>query len=105
MPNVDVVQGDLLDQDIDVIVNAWNRNIIPWWLLLPQGVSGAIKGGGNIMSRVAAIGGASLGVTCSDRPPCFPPVRLELPPDPRHPSRCGRAPKQAHGQLPLVAIQ
>jgi O-acetyl-ADP-ribose deacetylase len=35
--------GDLLDQDVDVIVNAWNRNIIPWWLLLPQGVSGAIK--------------------------------------------------------------
>jgi O-acetyl-ADP-ribose deacetylase (regulator of RNase III) len=28
---------------VDVIVNAWNRNIIPWWLLLPQGVSGAIK--------------------------------------------------------------
>src|SRR5262249_40671350 len=27
----------------EVIVNAWNRNIIPWWLLLPQGVSGAIK--------------------------------------------------------------
>ena len=41
--NVPVVQGDLLDQDVDVIVNAWNRNIIPWWLLLPQGVSGAIK--------------------------------------------------------------
>jgi O-acetyl-ADP-ribose deacetylase (regulator of RNase III) len=38
-----VVYGDLLDQDVDVIVNAWNRNIIPWWLLLPQGVSGAIK--------------------------------------------------------------
>ena len=38
-----VVDGDLLDQDVDVIVNAWNRNIIPWWLLLPQGVSGAIK--------------------------------------------------------------
>jgi O-acetyl-ADP-ribose deacetylase (regulator of RNase III) len=35
--------GDLLDQDVDVIVNAWNRNIIPWWLLLPQGVSRAIK--------------------------------------------------------------
>ena len=31
------------DQDVEVIVNAWNRNIIPWWLLLPQGVSGAIK--------------------------------------------------------------
>ena len=37
-----VTEGDLLDQDVDVIVNAWNRNIIPWWLLLPQGVSGAI---------------------------------------------------------------
>ena len=33
----------MLDQDVDVIVNAWNRNIFPWWLLLPQGVSGAIK--------------------------------------------------------------
>lgn len=38
-----VVNGDLLDQDVEVIVNAWNRNVIPWWLLLPQGVSGAIK--------------------------------------------------------------
>ena len=38
-----IVEGDLLDQDVEVIVNAWNRNIIPWWLLLPQGVSGAIK--------------------------------------------------------------
>ncbi|MCY2995527.1 MAG: macro domain-containing protein [Planctomycetota bacterium] len=41
--NVTAVEGNLLDQDVDVIVNAWNRNIIPWWLLLPQGVSGAIK--------------------------------------------------------------
>lgn len=38
-----VVDGDLLGQDVEVIVNAWNRNVIPWWLLLPQGVSGAIK--------------------------------------------------------------
>ena len=38
-----VVQGDLLEQPVEVIVNAWNRNILPWWLLLPQGVSGAIK--------------------------------------------------------------
>ena len=38
-----VTNGDLLAQDVEVIVNAWNRNIIPWWLLLPQGVSGAIK--------------------------------------------------------------
>ncbi len=42
-PSIEVVEGDLLDQDVEVIVNAWNRNIIPWWLLLPQGVSGAIK--------------------------------------------------------------
>lgn len=41
--NIHVVEGNLLDQAVDVIVNAWNRNIIPWWLLLPQGVSGAIK--------------------------------------------------------------
>lgn len=37
------VQGDLLDQDVDALVNAWNRNVIPWWLLIPQGVSGALK--------------------------------------------------------------
>jgi O-acetyl-ADP-ribose deacetylase len=35
--------GDLLEQEVDCIVNAWNRNLFPWWLLLPQGVSGAIK--------------------------------------------------------------
>lgn len=40
---VSVVAGDLLDQDVEAIVNAWNRNVIPWWLLWPQGVSGAIK--------------------------------------------------------------
>lgn len=41
--NLRIVESDLLDQDVDVIVNAWNRNIIPWWLLIPQGVSGAIR--------------------------------------------------------------
>lgn len=44
MPTVELRHGDLLEQrDVDVIVNAWNRNFIPWWLLLPQGISGAIK--------------------------------------------------------------
>lgn len=38
-----IVDGDLLDQPVEAIVNAWNRNIIPWWLLIPQGVSKAIK--------------------------------------------------------------
>jgi len=44
MSRVELRIGDLLEQhDADVIVNAWNRNFIPWWLLLPSGVSGAIK--------------------------------------------------------------
>ncbi len=25
----EIVEGDLIGQDVDVIVNAWNRNIIP----------------------------------------------------------------------------
>ena len=44
----ELIEGNILDQDVDVIVNAWNRNIIPWWLLLPQGVSGAIKRRGGV---------------------------------------------------------
>lgn len=40
---IHIIHGDLLTQKVDVIVNPWNRNFIPWWLLLPQGVSGAIK--------------------------------------------------------------
>ena len=43
MPVPEIVVGDLLEQRVEVIVNAWNRNVIPWWLLLPQGVAGAIK--------------------------------------------------------------
>lgn len=63
MPNVSTVEGDLLDQDVDVIVNAWNRNIIPWWLLLPQGVSGAIKrrGGAAPFKELAKHGPMPLG--------------------------------------------
>lgn len=40
---VRVVEGDLLEQSTEAIVNPWNRNLLPWWLLLPQGVSGALK--------------------------------------------------------------
>ena len=59
----EVVFGDLLDQDVDVIVNSWNRNIIPWWLLVPQGVSGAIKkkGGNEPFKQVAKFGSIPLG--------------------------------------------
>jgi O-acetyl-ADP-ribose deacetylase (regulator of RNase III) len=57
------VEGDLLDQDVEVIVNAWNRNFIPWWLLLPQGVSGAIKkrGGTEPFKQVRQFGTLALG--------------------------------------------
>jgi O-acetyl-ADP-ribose deacetylase (regulator of RNase III) len=44
----EVVQEDLLDQTVEVIVNPWNHGVIPWWLLLPQGVSGAIKKRGGL---------------------------------------------------------
>lgn len=61
--NLTVVEGDLLDQKVDVIVNAWNRNIIPWWLLLPQGVSGAIKrrGGTGPFKELRKFGAIPLG--------------------------------------------
>lgn len=58
-----IVEGDLLQQQTEVIVNAWNRNIIPWWLLLPQGVSGAIKkqGGTEPFRELARCGPIELG--------------------------------------------
>jgi O-acetyl-ADP-ribose deacetylase (regulator of RNase III) len=61
--NATIVEGDLLDQRVDVIVNAWNRNLIPWWLLLPQGVSGAIKkrGGTGPFKELARHGSIPLG--------------------------------------------
>ncbi len=57
------VFGDLLQQNVDVIVNPWNRNIIPWWLLLPQGVSGAIKkhGGYSPFIEVSKFGSIPIG--------------------------------------------
>ena len=61
--NAVVVEGDLLDQPVEVIVNAWNRNVIPWWLLLPQGVSGAIKrrGGTGPFRELGKLGPIPLG--------------------------------------------
>jgi len=40
---IEFINGDIFEQDVDVIVNPWNQNFIPWWLLVPQGVSGQIK--------------------------------------------------------------
>lgn len=69
-----IVEGDLLEQRVDAIVNAWNRNILPWWLLLPQGVSGAIKkrGGVGPFRELARVGPMPLGsavVTSAGRLP------------------------------------
>jgi O-acetyl-ADP-ribose deacetylase (regulator of RNase III) len=59
----EIVFGNILDQKVEVIVNSWNRNIIPWWLLLPQGVSGVIKkaGGTKPFKEVAKFGPIPLG--------------------------------------------
>ncbi|QSA95474.1 macro domain-containing protein [Methylococcus sp. EFPC2] len=38
-----VIESDLLVQLVGAIVNPWNRNIIPWWRLLTQGISRAIE--------------------------------------------------------------
>ena len=59
----EVIEGDLLDQGVEVIVNSWNRNIIPWWLLFPQGVSGAIKrrGGVEPFKELLKVGSMPLG--------------------------------------------
>ena len=53
-----VIEGDLLSQCVEVIINPWNKNIIPWWLLLPQGVSGQIKkkGGHKPFNELLKIG-------------------------------------------------
>ena len=69
-----IVEGDLLEQQAEAIVNAWNRNIIPWWLLLPQGVSGAIKKRGGLapFRELARVGPMPLGsavVTSAGRLP------------------------------------
>ena len=57
------VQEDLLQQPVEAIVNAWNRNFFPWWLLRPHGVSGAIKraAGDAPFRAVAAYGPLELG--------------------------------------------
>lgn len=59
----EIVNGDILDQEVEVIVNPWNRNVIPWWLLLPQGVSGAIKkrGGYGPFRELGKLGPIPLG--------------------------------------------
>ncbi|MDQ6797510.1 MAG: macro domain-containing protein [Actinomycetota bacterium] len=62
--SIEVIEGDLLHvDDVDALVNAWNRNIVPWWLLVPHGVSGAIKraGGRAPFRELAHYGAIPLG--------------------------------------------
>ena len=58
-----LVDGDLLDQEVEVIVNGRNRNVLPWWLLWPQGISGAIKrrAGSAPFRELARMGNMPLG--------------------------------------------
>ncbi|MBI5365427.1 MAG: macro domain-containing protein [Planctomycetes bacterium] len=63
MPEFAIVAGDLTERRVDAIVNAWNRNFIPYWLLLPRGVAGAIRrrGGREILAAVSRVGLLPLG--------------------------------------------
>ncbi len=61
--DIHVVYGDLLEQPVDCIVNAWNTNRIPFWMLIPHGVSGAIKkrGGTKPFQEIGSTGPLPLG--------------------------------------------
>lgn len=37
------VRGDITAQRVDAIVNPWNRNFVPRWMISPGGVSAALK--------------------------------------------------------------
>jgi O-acetyl-ADP-ribose deacetylase (regulator of RNase III) len=43
MTTVEITEGNIIEADAEVIVNAWNQNILPWFLLIPVGVAGSIK--------------------------------------------------------------
>lgn len=40
---VELIQGDIFEYESECMVNAWNRNFIPWFLLLSHGISGQLK--------------------------------------------------------------
>lgn len=43
--NFKIIEGDIfhLEKNVECIVNAWNTNIIPLFLLFPHGISGKLK--------------------------------------------------------------
>jgi ADP-ribosylglycohydrolase/O-acetyl-ADP-ribose deacetylase (regulator of RNase III) len=64
-----VVSGDIATRSTEVIVNAWNRNVIPAQLLLPQGVSKAIRraGGKEAIRQMSARAPLPLGAASETR--------------------------------------
>ncbi len=58
MNTIRIVYGDLLQQPVDGIVNAWTRNLVPWWLVRPHGLASAIRerGGITIFRELARYG-------------------------------------------------
>lgn len=63
------VRGDVAQRPVEVVVNAWNRNVIPPWLLVPQGVSRAIRraGGGAALRDVGRRAPLPLGLATETR--------------------------------------
>jgi ADP-ribosylglycohydrolase/O-acetyl-ADP-ribose deacetylase (regulator of RNase III) len=59
------LDGDVASREVDAIVDAWNRNVIPAWLLLPQGVSKAIKRAGGRPAMRAIARRAPLPLGCA----------------------------------------
>jgi ADP-ribosylglycohydrolase/O-acetyl-ADP-ribose deacetylase (regulator of RNase III) len=57
------IDDDISQRHVDAIVNAWNQNFIPAWLLLPRGVSRAIRlaGGRRALGEVSRRGPLPLG--------------------------------------------
>ena len=43
MGDFELRQGDIVEAETEAVVNAWNRNFLPYWLLIPQGVAGALR--------------------------------------------------------------
>ena len=78
-----IIEGDLLSQSVEVIINPWNKNIIPWWLLLPQGVSGQIKKKGgykpfNELLKIGPIKTGSAVLTSAGKLPYKGIIHLDL---------------------------
>ena len=57
------IDDDISQRHVDAVVNAWNRNWVPAWLLVPEGVSRAIRlaGGRRALREISRRGPLPLG--------------------------------------------